>query len=135
MSTTTTQKNTNFQSTPLQDVKAITDMPGVGDKSAEKLEEANIKTPVQLMGQFMVVFLARLILRPPVRPRSLFLITCIPKPCTALRCLTARPSLQVLNCDEGKMIDWLKAVCELRVQVHIGLEALPCRVSASFFYF
>ena len=28
MSVTTTQKNTNFQSTPLQDVKKITDVPG-----------------------------------------------------------------------------------------------------------
>jgi hypothetical protein len=55
MSTTTTQKNSNFQSTPLQDVVALTDVPGVGPKSKEKLEEANIKTPVQLMGQFMVI--------------------------------------------------------------------------------
>jgi hypothetical protein len=28
MSVTTTQKNTNFQSTPLQDVKKILDVPG-----------------------------------------------------------------------------------------------------------
>jgi hypothetical protein len=30
------------------------------------------------------------------------------------------------------MKDWLKDVCELREQVRIGLQALPCRVLASF---
>jgi hypothetical protein len=54
MSTTTTQKNSNFQSTPLQDVAKLTDVPGVGPKSAEKLEEANVDSPVKLMGNFMV---------------------------------------------------------------------------------
>ena len=54
MSVTTTQKNTNFQGTPLQDVKNLTDVPGVGAKSAEKLMEANIDTAVKLMGNFMV---------------------------------------------------------------------------------
>ena len=54
MSVTTTQKNTNFQSTPLQDVEKLTDVPGVGAKSAEKLLEANIDSPIKLMGNFMV---------------------------------------------------------------------------------
>ena len=54
MSVTTTQKGENFMATPLQDVKKITDCPGVGPASAKKLDEANIDTPVKLMGQFMV---------------------------------------------------------------------------------
>lgn len=54
MSVTTTQKNTNFQSTPLQDVAKLTDVPGVGPRSAEKLQEANIDTAIKLMGNFMV---------------------------------------------------------------------------------
>ena len=62
MSVTTTQKNTNFQSQPLGAVERLTDVPGVGPKSAEKLEEANILTPVQLMGQFMVAaFMAEIV--------------------------------------------------------------------------
>ena len=56
MSVTTTQKNSTFQSTPLQDVKKLTDVPGVGPKSAEKLKEANIDSAVKLMGQFLVCF-------------------------------------------------------------------------------
>eukprot|EP00277_Geminigera_cryophila_P018358 CAMPEP_0179440060 /NCGR_PEP_ID=MMETSP0799-20121207/23650_1 /TAXON_ID=46947 /ORGANISM="Geminigera cryophila, Strain CCMP2564" /LENGTH=95 /DNA_ID=CAMNT_0021223013 /DNA_START=536 /DNA_END=823 /DNA_ORIENTATION=- len=52
---TTTQKNTTFQGKPLQDVANLTDVPGVGPKSAEKLVEANIDTPIKLMGQFMVL--------------------------------------------------------------------------------
>jgi len=63
MSVTTTQKNTNFQSTPLQDVVKLTDVPGVGPKSAEKLLEANVDTPIKLMGNFMV----RLVCRPSLR--------------------------------------------------------------------
>ena len=54
MSVTTTQKNSTFQSTPLQDVKKLTDVPGVGPKSAEKLEEANIDSAIKLMGNFLV---------------------------------------------------------------------------------
>ena len=54
MSVTTTQKNSTFQSTPLQDVKKLTDVPGVGPKSAEKLEEANIDSAVKLMGNYLV---------------------------------------------------------------------------------
>jgi hypothetical protein len=38
------------------------DMPGIGPNSAEKLEKAKIRTPVQLMGQFMVAaFMAELV--------------------------------------------------------------------------
>merc|ERR1712100_178341 len=55
MSVTTTQKNSTFQSTPLQDVKKLTDVPGVGPKSAEKLEEANIDSAVKLMGNYLVM--------------------------------------------------------------------------------
>ena len=54
MSVTTTQKNSTFQSTPLQDVKKLTDVPGVGPKSAEKLKEANIDSAVKLMGNYLV---------------------------------------------------------------------------------
>ena len=56
MSTTTTQKNSNFQSTPLQDVAKLTDVPVVGPKSAEKLEEVNVDSPVKLMGNFIYEF-------------------------------------------------------------------------------
>ena len=43
-------------------MKTITDMPCVSKKIAQKLEDLCIETPVQLMGQFMVICLARLIL-------------------------------------------------------------------------
>lgn len=74
MSVTTTQKGENFMATPLQDVKKITDCPGVGPASAKKLDEANIDTPVKLMGHFMVsrtetVGVLRAFTRcPPARP-------------------------------------------------------------------
>ena len=50
----TTKKNSTFQSTPLQDVAKLTDVPGVGPKSAEKLKDINVDSPVKLMGNFMV---------------------------------------------------------------------------------
>ena len=49
-----TMENCTFQNTPLQDVEKLTDVPGVGPKSAERLEDANIYIPVQLIGTFMV---------------------------------------------------------------------------------
>ena len=55
MSATTTQKNTDFQEIPFQDVKKLTDVPGVGPKLADKLLEANIDTPIKLMGNFMLL--------------------------------------------------------------------------------
>ena len=45
-----------FQSTPLTDVNKLTDVPGVGEVNAHKLEEANIDSAVKLMGQFLVCF-------------------------------------------------------------------------------
>jgi hypothetical protein len=51
---TFTMKNSTFQNTPLQDVEKLTDVPGVGLKSAERLEDANVYIPVQLIGTFMV---------------------------------------------------------------------------------
>ena len=49
----TTQKNSTFQSKPLQDVAKFTDVPGVGPKSAKKLKDINVDSPVKLMGSFM----------------------------------------------------------------------------------
>ncbi len=49
-----TMENCTFQNTPLQDVEKLTDVPGVGPKSAERLEDANVFIPVQLIGTFMV---------------------------------------------------------------------------------
>mmetsp|Transcript_16984 Transcript_16984/g.37954 ORF Transcript_16984/g.37954 Transcript_16984/m.37954 type:complete len:93 (-) Transcript_16984:70-348(-) len=51
---TTTMKAQNFQATPLIDVK-LKEVPGVGPKLLEKLEEANIDTAEKLMGHFLVM--------------------------------------------------------------------------------
>lgn len=91
MSVTTTQKNTNFQSTPLQDVAKLTDVPGVGAKSAEKLLEANIDTPIKLMGNFMV----HLVCCPCLQKRSL-----IGSPPLLLRCAGR---CEVLSCTRSSV--------------------------------
>jgi len=53
----TTQVNSRFQETPLQDIatfyQPIT-VPGVGPVTAAKLCECNIQTPSALVGHFMV---------------------------------------------------------------------------------
>lgn len=44
----------NFQSTPFQDVEKLTDVHGVSTANANKLRDADVDSPVQLMGEFMV---------------------------------------------------------------------------------
>jgi len=53
----TTQVNSKFQETPLQDIKTfyqLITVPGVGPVTAGKLCECNIQTPSALVGHFMV---------------------------------------------------------------------------------
>ncbi len=52
MSVTTTKKNEQFQSMPLQDCK-LSEVPGVGAVSLTKLNEANIDTAEKLVGHFL----------------------------------------------------------------------------------
>mmetsp|Transcript_5263 Transcript_5263/g.3699 ORF Transcript_5263/g.3699 Transcript_5263/m.3699 type:complete len:94 (+) Transcript_5263:3-284(+) len=54
MSVTTTKKQEQFQAQPLQDCK-LSDVPGVGAKTLEKLNESNIDTAEKLVGHFMVM--------------------------------------------------------------------------------
>ena len=54
MATTTTQKAKNFQGTPLKELE-LKDVPGVGEKSLLKLQDANIDTSIGLMGQFFLL--------------------------------------------------------------------------------
>jgi hypothetical protein len=51
--TTTTKKFNTFISRPLQDC-SLSDVPGVGKSSLEKLFASNIDTPEKLMGIFLV---------------------------------------------------------------------------------
>ena len=53
MATTTTQKAKNFQGTPLKELE-LKDVPGVGEVSLGKLQDANIDTSIGLMGQFFL---------------------------------------------------------------------------------
>ena len=50
----TTTKQTDFLDLPLQDCR-LNDVPGVGQVIAKKLENANIDTPIKLMGQFLLM--------------------------------------------------------------------------------
>ena len=42
-----------FQCTMLKDLD-LTDFPGIDEKTAQKMPDANVETPVQLMGMFML---------------------------------------------------------------------------------
>ena len=53
--TTTTKKYASFLSTPLRDVASLSQVPGVGTVTLGKLMTSGIKTPQQLVGQFMVL--------------------------------------------------------------------------------
>jgi nucleotidyltransferase/DNA polymerase involved in DNA repair len=52
---TTTKKRSAFLSTPLNAVTSLTQIPGVGTATLEKLTKAGISTPSQLLGQFMLL--------------------------------------------------------------------------------
>jgi hypothetical protein len=43
----------NFQSTMLLDLH-LKDVPGIDEKTAQMMPDANVQTPVQLMGMFML---------------------------------------------------------------------------------
>jgi hypothetical protein len=43
----------HFQRTMLQDLR-LTDVPGIDEQTAQKMPDANVQTPVQLMGTFML---------------------------------------------------------------------------------
>ena len=51
----TTKKRECFLSTPLQAVSSLLQVPGVGPVTLERLTQAGISTPQQLVGQFMVL--------------------------------------------------------------------------------
>ena len=52
---TTTKKRSTFLSTPLNAVTSLTQIPGIGTATLEKLTKAGITTPSQLLGQFMLL--------------------------------------------------------------------------------
>ena len=95
---TVSQVNVKFQATPMEVMLSFTEkvtMPGVGAETAKKLLACNIKTPIALLGQFMVHFLK--------------LCRC----CCACVCMYTWRSflcaivLQVLDCDKAQMKTWL----------------------------
>jgi len=51
----TTKKRECFLSTPLQAVSSLLQVPGVGPVTLDRLTQAGISTPQQLVGQFMVL--------------------------------------------------------------------------------
>ena len=53
MATTTTAVHRKFVAKPLQEAD-LTDLPGIGEAMAKRLEEANIKSPKTLMGKYLV---------------------------------------------------------------------------------
>ena len=104
---TVSQVNVKFQAAPMEVMLSFTgevSMPGVGTATAIKLLACNIKTPIGLLGQFMVHFLK----------------SC--RCCCACVCMyTLRRFLcavvwQVLDCDKARMKTWLWDVAGVRAQ-------------------
>ncbi len=52
---TTSKKQADFLSTPLEAVRSLLQVPGVGAATLERLTRAGVTTPQQLVGQFMVL--------------------------------------------------------------------------------
>jgi len=52
---TPSKKQASFRSTPLQAIKSLLQVPGVGGATLEKLTRAGVTTPQQLVGQFMML--------------------------------------------------------------------------------
>jgi len=50
-----TKKQDAFLSTPLSAVASLTQVPGIGPTTLEKLARAGISTPSQLLGQFLLL--------------------------------------------------------------------------------
>ena len=51
----TSKKNATFLSTPFNSVTSLTQIPGVGTTTLEKLTKAGITAPSQLIGQFLLL--------------------------------------------------------------------------------
>jgi hypothetical protein len=55
MDNTTTKKNATFLSTPLNAITSLTQVPGVGVVTLDRLSKCGISSPGQLLGQFMLL--------------------------------------------------------------------------------
>ena len=51
----TSKKNATFLSTPLNNIVSLSQIPGIGAVTLEKLARVGVSTPAQLLGQFMMM--------------------------------------------------------------------------------
>ena len=55
MDNTTTKKQATFLSTPLNSITSLTQVPGVGIVTLDRLSKVGVSNPAQLIGQFLLL--------------------------------------------------------------------------------